>query len=222
MKFLQISREENVYVVTMNEPSTGNSFTPEVIAEHFSVLEEIEATTENIAVVLMSSDSKSWCNGINLEKVPREQLSSFKSLMDHLVLRWAILNAPTIGCLNGHTFAGGAIMASGLDFRFMREDRGWFCFPEVDIQIPFTHAMHLVLESISNQQSMNELLYTGRRVGGAEGVKMGIVHQAYPLENLKEKTMEFAQILAQKDRNTYSTIKKNVKRRIAQCLADYQ
>ena len=53
----------------------------------------------------------------------------------------------------------------------MREDRGWFCFPEVDIQIPFSAAMHLVLESISNPQSMNQLLYTGRRIGGAEAEK---------------------------------------------------
>ena len=221
MSVLEVTKEENVYIVTMNDPMTGNGLTPEVIQEHFAILDEIEASSENVAVVLSSGDPKSWCTGINLEKVSRDQLPSFKSLMDRLILRWALVNAPTIGCLTGHTFAGGAIMASGLDFRIMREDRGWFCFPEVDIQIPFSAAMHLVLESISNPQSMNQLLYTGRRIGGAEAVKMGVVDQAYPAETLQEKTLEFAKFMAQKDRTTYFTIKKNIKRDIAECLANY-
>lgn len=220
MSVLEVTKEENVYIVTMNDPLTGNGLTPEVIQEHFIILDEIEASSENVAVVLSSSDPKSWCTGINLEKVSRDQLPSFKPLMDRLMLRWALVNAPTIGCLTGHTFAGGAILASALDFRIMREDRGWFCFPEVDIQIPFSSAMHLVLESISNPQSMNQLLYTGRRIGGTEAVKMGVVDQAYPSETLQEKTLEFAKFMAQKDRKNYFTIKKNIKRDIAECLAN--
>ena len=221
MSVLEVTKEENVYIVTMNDPMTGNGLTPEVIQEHFVILDEIEASSENVAVVLSSSDPKSWCTGINLEKVSRDQLPSFKPLMDRLMLRWALVNAPTIGCLTGHAFAGGAILASALDFRIMREDRGWFCFPEVDIQIPFSSAMHLVLESISNPQSMNQLLYTGRRIGGAEALKMGVVDQAYPGETLQEKTLEFAKFMAQKDRNNYFTIKKNIKRDIAECFANY-
>ena len=87
MSVLEVTKEENVYITTMNDPMTENGLTPEVIQEHFAILDEIEASSENVAVVLSSGDPKSWCTGINLEKVSRDQLPSFKSLMDRLILR---------------------------------------------------------------------------------------------------------------------------------------
>ena len=49
-----------------------------------------------------------------------------------------------------HAYAGGALIASACDFRTMRADRGRFCFPEVDIKIPFTPIMTEIVRLLPN------------------------------------------------------------------------
>lgn len=39
---------------------------------------------------------------------------------------------PVIVAIDGHAFGNGSIICCTRDFRFMRSDRGFFGFPEVD------------------------------------------------------------------------------------------
>jgi ribosomal protein L35AE/L33A len=62
---------------------------------------------------------------------------AFTLQLENMLLRLALLNLPVIAEIGGNAYAGGAILASACDFRFMRSDRGRFCFPEVHLGIPF-------------------------------------------------------------------------------------
>ena len=218
MANLDLRKDGSVYVVTMVDLEKDNTFTDEVIAEHHAILDELEASTENCAVVLTSNHPKSWSQGINLEWLvtkPHTYFPEFKGIMDKFLIRWALLGAPTIACLTGHTYAGGAILASGFDFRYIREDRGWFCFPEVDIKIPFTEIMHEIIDLLPNKQALRDMLLTGKRMGGQEAAELGMIDAAYPQEILFEKCMEVARMLAEKDRATYTAIKRGMRSRLA-------
>ncbi len=46
----------------------------------------------------------------------------------------------------GHVYAAGAMMALTHDYRIMRNDRGWFCLPEVHLKVPFTVGMMSLLK----------------------------------------------------------------------------
>jgi enoyl-CoA hydratase/carnithine racemase len=118
---------------------------------------------------------------------------------------------PTVGCLTGHTYAGAAVLATTLDFRLMRTDRGFFCFPEIDIKIPFSPVMQQVLKLLPDHHALTELVLTGKRVGGEEAMKMKIVSGVYPAEALFSKSMELANFLAQKDRKTYTKLKRDMR-----------
>ena len=51
----------------------------------------------------------------------------------------------TVAAINGHAFAAGAMFATAHDFRVMRDDRGYWCLPEVDLGLPLTPAMTAVI-----------------------------------------------------------------------------
>jgi Delta3-Delta2-enoyl-CoA isomerase len=218
MAALDLKKDGSIFVVTMCDQEGANTYTDEAIKEHHRVLDEIESSTGSGAVILTSSHPKTWTQGINLAWLvtkPPEYFPQFKDLMDGFLIRWALLDLPTIACLTGHTYAGGAILASGFDFRFMREDKGWFCFPEVDIKIPFTPIMHEIVDLLPNKRARRDLLLTGKRIGGTEAAQLGIVDAAYPEETLFEKAMETARAMSQKDRATYGAIKKGIRSKLA-------
>ncbi len=215
--FMHLERDGSVFILTLTNGDNANTFTEDVLREYLEVFDEIEASSGNCALVITSNSPKYWCTGINLDwlkQQPREYFLEFASLMDRVYLKAALLNLPTVGCLTGHTFAGGAILAASLDFRFMREDRGWFCFPEVDIQIPFSMLMQEVVEMLPNPHAVKELILTGKRIGGREAAELKIVDGAYPIDELFDRAFEYAEMLAQKDRKTYTRIKHTWRRSI--------
>jgi enoyl-CoA hydratase/carnithine racemase len=75
---------------------------------------------------------------------------------------------PVIAAINGHAFAGGSIMACACDFRFMKADRGFFCFPEIDISIPFLPGMQAILRKAIPGYKLEELVFSGKRTGAAD------------------------------------------------------
>ena len=217
---MELTKQGTVYVLTLINGANANTLTEDVVGEYHDILDELEASAENSALILTSSDPKFWCNGINLGwllEQPHDYFPKFIELLDELFLRFALLPMPTVGCLTGHVYAGGAILATTLDFRLMREDKGFFCFPEVDIKILFSPFMYEILRLLPDHYALNELVLTGKRVGGKEALTMKIVSAVYPEETLYDKAMELAMSLARKDRMTYT----NIKRGLKQALVKY-
>ncbi|MDB3917084.1 enoyl-CoA hydratase/isomerase family protein [bacterium] len=218
MALVDLEKKNNVYVVTLNDPASGNAINPESLSAHRIVLAELDMVTENAAVVVTSSDPKSWCVGLDFEWISGQSAGQFASSFkefEEVFGRWALLALPTVGCVTGHCMAGGAIFASALDFRIMRQDRGWFAFTEIDVKIPLSPILYELADLLPNKQVVRELLLTGRRIGGADAKKMGVVDETHLPEKLMPRALEIAEGLAQKDLKTYDAMKQLIKQDLA-------
>jgi len=217
MSHLTLDKSDHVYTLSLNDLATDNTYTDDVLDEYFSYLDEVEASSGNASLVVTSSHPKTWCNGINLSwfinQTSDEQLKLVKN-MERLYLRLATLSLPTVGCITGNVYAGGAIMACTMDFRYMRSDRGRFCFSEVDVKLPFSPVMIEIIKLLPNSQALNELALTGVRWGGEECLLKQVVDGTFSEKDLFEQCMEKAQFLATKDRSTYTTIKHRLRKEV--------
>jgi enoyl-CoA hydratase/carnithine racemase len=218
MALVELEKKNNVYVVTLNDPASGNAINPESLSAHRKVLAELDMVTENAAVVVTSSDPKSWCVGLDFEWISGQSAGQFASSFkefEEVFGRWALLALPTVGCVTGHCMAGGAVFAAALDFRLMREDRGWFAFTEIDVKIPLSPILYELADLLPNKQAVRELLLTGKRIGGADAKKMGVVDETHLPEKLMPRALEIAEGLAQKDLKTYDAMKQLIKQNLA-------
>ncbi len=217
MANVELSKNGSVYVLTLNDPSTDNTYTTEVLKDYHACLDEVEGSAGNACLLITSSNEKTWCNGINLNwylAQNQNERDALVAAMERLYLRLSLLNLPTLGCLTGNTYAGGAIMASALDFRYMRADRGRFCFSEVDIKIPFTPLMSEIIKLLPNPHALHEMALTGLRLGGEECMARNIVDAIFSADTLHSATLARAEFLATKDRRTYTAIKHGLRKQL--------
>ena len=217
MPKLGLVKKGKIFVVTLNSPSTGNAINTESLSAHKEILAELEAVEDNSAVVVTSSDPKSWCVGLDLDWINAKNYKESGEIfceVEEVFCRWALLSLPTIACITGHCIAGGAFLSSVMDFRLMRADRGWFAFTEIDVKIAPSPKLYLMADLLSNKQAVRELMLTGRRIGGDEAQKLGLIDESHLQEKLLPRAMEFASHLSQKDLKTYRKIKHLLKREL--------
>ncbi len=224
MSTMRLEKQENVFLLTLNNSARANTMTDAVLDEYHAALDEVEASQGNASLVITSADPKFFSNGIDLEYIQSKGMQylfdTFGARLDQLLMRVALLNLPTVACVTGHAYGGGALLSSACDFRTMRADRGFFCFPEVDIKLPFTPAMLASVNLLRNPQLVWEMALTGRPVGGEEAAKKGIIDAAFPADELLPKTLALAGQLAAKDRRTYTQIKQMMRQHLRSLIDD--
>jgi len=89
----------------------------------------------------------------------------------------------------------------------MRQDRGFFCLPEVDLGIPFSPGMDALINRRLPQPVAHEVMVTGTRYGGAAAAAKGIVTEAVAEDDVLPRSIEIAAGLAGKAGPTMGTIK---------------
>ncbi len=214
MAAIEYELDEKVAIVTMNDGE--NRFNPSFLNSFIETLDEIEKETDANALVVTSAHEKIFCNGIDLDwlvpfvqKGDQETAGSFFYLMNRLFKRILLYPMPAIAAISGHAFAGGAIMSCAFDFRFMRSDRGFFCFPEVDLGIPFLPGMIALITKAIPQYKVEELHYTGKRATAEELKAHHIIMKACHIDDLMDEAVSFAKGL-NKRREIIAEMKKRM------------
>ena len=199
-----LKHEGDVYVLDLGDGE--NRFHPDWLADMNTALDEVERTP---APLVTTASSRIYSNGLDLDWLGQhgDQLQSYVAEVQGLLARVLAFPTPTVAAIPGHVFAAGAMFALAHDFRVMRADRGFFCLPEVDINIPFTPGMAALIQSRLTPAAAHEAMTTGRRFGGADAATAGLVDQAVPEEDVLPTALTRARALTGKNPQTLAAIK---------------
>lgn len=198
-------------VWTLDLGTDENRFSPAFLDEVDAALDEVAGSSEP-AALLTTGSGKFFSNGLDLEWIMSNasELSTYVDRIHAMLAKVLTLPVPTVAAINGHAFGGGAMLAIAHDFRVMRDDRGFFCFPEADINIPFTEGMNALIVAKTTPQAQTASMTTGHRFGGPEAVEFGLVDEAVGADRVREAAEAKVAHLAGKDRRTLGTIKQRL------------
>jgi len=99
----------------------------------------------------------------------------------------------------------------------MRSDRGFFCFPEVDLGIPFLPGMNAILKKTIPRYKLEEMQFTGSRLTAYECQEHHIITKACQLATLMHDVMDFAKPL-NKERSIMKELKGRLNNEIVQII----
>lgn len=216
-RLIEIEFQDSIAVLTMN--TAENRHNPEFLTEFNQHLDQIEADQKIKSVILTSSSEKNWSLGIDLAWMSQstntpEIISEFMTDLAGLLKRLVTFPMPLIAAMNGHSYGNGAILACACDFRFMKSDKGFFCFPEVDVLVPFVPSMFPLINKAIPQTFFNRLAMTGQRVGAQELLKHQVVEAVFDnQEELDSGVTEFAKTF-NKNRWIYGQNKSQMNKQI--------
>jgi enoyl-CoA hydratase/carnithine racemase len=204
-----LDRDGDVRILDLG--SDENRFSPGWLAAVGDALAEV-ATADGPRALVTKATGKFWSNGLDLDWLGAhgDQLASYVDSIHAVFAQLLVLPVPTVAAVQGHCFAGGAMLALAHDWRYMRADRGFLCLPEVDIHIPFTPGMSGLIQSKLTPATATDAMTTGRRYGGAEAAAAGIVTEAVDEEKVFARAVEHAAALTGKAGPTLGTIKERM------------
>ncbi len=207
---IDLERRGAVFVLRMQ--AGENRFNPPFLAALAEALDEVEASSDPAALVT-TGEGKFFSNGLDLVWMRGQDpqaIGPFLASFQALLARILAFPLPSVAALNGHAFAGGAMFALAHDFRVMREDRGYFCIPEIDLGLPLAPGLLAILRARMPQPVLHEAIATGRRYGGPEVVAERIALAAVPEAEVVPRAVERAAALAGKDRVTLAALKRGL------------
>jgi Delta3-Delta2-enoyl-CoA isomerase len=157
-----------------------NRFTPESLESINGFLDRVESGEAKALVT--TGDGKFYSNGLDLDWLAAhgDRADWYLHEVHKLLARVLTAPVPTAAAVNGHAFGAGAMLGLAHDFRVMRNDRGYYCFPEADIQIPFTPGMAALIQSKLTPNAAVEAMTTARRYGGPDAQAIGLVTATAP------------------------------------------
>jgi len=222
MAVIEWKKENKVAIVEMcNGPNKMNRIFAESMNQ---CLDEILEDTEIQGVVLTSTDEKNFSQGVDVEWIgsklhaqENEAVISFMYGMNNIFKRLLLFPVPVIAAINGHAYGNGAILTCACDFRFMRKDKGFFCFPEVDVSIPFLPGMIGFVRKAIPEDKFNHLLLSGQRMTAEELESASVIVRACEQESLLTDAVSFAGSFAKK-RGIFQELKKRIHKELIRII----
>lgn len=210
MALIDLRREGAVFVLTMR--SGENRFNRSFLDELNAALDEVERS-EGPAALVTTGEDKFYSNGLDLDWLMGEGAPHFTGVVTDLIrLLGRLMGFPmaTAAAMNGHTFAGGAMLALAHDYRVMRADRGYFCLPEIDLRMPFAPGMMALIKERLAPPVLRDLLLSGKRLNAADSQALAIVDATAAVGDVLSAAIERVAPLADKDRRTMGAIKRGM------------
>lgn len=195
-KLLHVERfDDGVALVTMDNPPL-NLMSPTMIYTLRDTLLELGNDKDMRAIVLTGSQ-RAFCAGADVRTfadMPRDMNTVFGQTMYNAIEACKI---PIIAAIEGHCLGGGLELALCCDIRYASETAK-IGLTEANLSLLAAYGGMTRLPWLIGEANAKRMFYTAARLSGQEAKEYGVVQEVYTPEELLDKALELAHLIATK------------------------
>ena len=153
------------------------------------------------AVVLTAEGLDNFSVGMNLKQFPEgvERKGSSDALFDQrlrVIKTIEDMQKPWIVTMFGYCLGGGLELPLGCHFRFAADEGAQIGLPELDLgAVPAWGGSARLAKCVGENHAMDMILRS-KKISGEQALKIGLVHEIWPINELKNAAISLAHELA--------------------------
>lgn len=214
---MKLERQDQIGVLYI-DTERNNSINDDFIREAHELMDEAEADPVVRALVVTSSHKSIFCPGVDLPSLMGRsgpEMRTFYDALTGIVRRKVGYPKPEVYALNGHTIAGGCMMALAGDYRVMAKGRFAFGMMEIDVGLAAPIGVVEMLRHFLGGRLAERVLVSGERFSPESAVALGLVEEVAEPDKLMERAFAQARVLAQKPATGYRRLKRYARQALA-------
>ncbi|MBW1753142.1 MAG: enoyl-CoA hydratase/isomerase family protein [Deltaproteobacteria bacterium] len=197
MSFVQVSKKGEIATVTLARGKV-NALNEQMFREIRTSFQDLEKSAE-VRAVILTGRGKFFSFGFDIPELLSyskddfiRYLTKFANFYNYLFL----FPKPVIAALNGHTIAGGCMLANACDFRVMVAEKAKIALNEITFGASVFAGSVAILKFCVGSKNAETILYSG-----------AMYSPVVPAENLMQTAEKAAVDFASKSAAAFSSIK---------------
>jgi enoyl-CoA hydratase len=195
---VRLDRDGAVAIITVDRPEALNAFDVDTLGALRVRLRELDEDAR--VVVLTGAGDRAFAAGADIKYMSELDVAEAKEWgeLGHEVGRLLeTIPQPTIAAINGFALGGGCELALACDIRYAATNAK-IGQPEINLGIIPGWGGTQRLARVAGIGVAKELILTGRAVDAQEALRIGLVNAVFEPDELLDKTLETARLLASK------------------------
>lgn len=175
MSYVEIKKEDNIAVISINRPEALNALSREIVDELGDAADRVAEDDEIRCVILYSKDN--FAAGADIKAMAEcDEKSAGEFSFSPVYNRIADIEVPVIAAIEGYALGGGMELAMTADIRLADKDAK-VGFPETTLGIfPGAGGTVRVPRIIGASRAM-EMILTGDIVSAERAAEMGLINR---------------------------------------------
>ena len=195
--------QNNIALVTINEPKTYNSLSFKNLSDLIKVFKKLDKDKKT-KVIILEGAGKGFSAGHNLKEVKslkvKNKYQKLFNLCSKLMLQIVEGKKPVIAKVHGAAYAAGCQLVASCDLAYSTKD-ALFATPGVNIGLFCSTPMVAVSRKIQRKPMMKMLL-TGEPIKADYAKELGLINDCFPKSKLNNEVLKVAKKIASKSNLT--------------------
>ncbi len=213
MNTIATTIKDKLAIITLNR-GKSNSLNREMVTELHDMLENIE-NDDNIGGVIITGRENFFSAGLDLIELyhyNEEEAKSFWHLFLKFTAKITAFKKPLVAAINGHSPAGGCVIALACDARVMAQGQFIIGLNEVPVGIIVPHSIFKLYAFWLGHASAYRNILAGKLFSPDEALAVGLVDELVKQESILTAAERKVRKFMAFESNTWQQSKLNVRR----------